>query len=94
MKKLSFLSIFLGVFIIGISSINIIPTILLYSYINLFYYKNVIKNKNFLQNIIFLICTNFLLFLSGWIYNTFSFGLIFRIYSNLHTSSLTHYPFV
>ena len=76
MKKLSFLSIFLGVFIIGISSINIVPTILLYSYLNLFYYKNVIRNKNFIQNIIFLISTNFLLFLSGWIYNTFSFGSI------------------
>ena len=76
MKKVSIISIFLGVLIIGISSISIIPTILLYSYVNLFFYKVVIKNKNFVQNVIFLIFTNLLLFISGWIHNVISFTLI------------------
>ena len=76
MKKLSIVSIFLGVLIIGVSSISIIPTILLYSYVNLFFYRIVIKNKNFIQNVIFSIFTNFLLFISGWIYNVISFSLI------------------
>ena len=75
-KKLSIISIFLGIFIIGVCSINIIPTILLYSYLNLFFYKVVIKNKNFIQNVIFSISINFLLFISGWIYNVISFTLI------------------
>ena len=76
MKKLSIVSIFLGVLIIGVSSISIIPTILLYSYVNLFFYKVVIKNKNFVQNVIFSIFTNLLLFISGWIHNVISFTLI------------------
>ena len=75
-KKLSIVSIFLGIFIIGVCSINIVPTILLYSYLNLFFYKVVIKNKNFIQNVVFSISTNFLLFISGWIYNVISFTLI------------------
>ena len=76
MKKVSIVSIFLGIFIIGVSSINILPTILLYSYLNLFFYKIVIKNNSFSQNIIFIISTNFLLFISGWIYKVVSFTLI------------------
>ena len=76
MKKLSIVSIFFGIFIVGIASINIIPTILLYSYLNLFFLKTIIKNKNFIQNVIFSILVNFLLFVSGWIYIDMSFILI------------------
>ncbi len=76
MKKVSIVSIFLGIFIIGVSSINILPTILLYSYLNLFFYKIIIKNKNFAQNVIFSIFTNLLLFISGWIHIVISFTLI------------------
>ena len=76
MKKVSIISIFLGIFILGVSSISIIPTILLYSYLNLFFYKIIIKNKNFVQNVIFSIFTNLLLFISGWIHNVISFTLI------------------
>ncbi len=73
MKKLSIVCIFLGIFVVGIASINIIPTILLYSYLNLFFLKTIIKNKNFIQNVIFSVLVNFLLFVSGWIYIDMNF---------------------
>ena len=43
LKKISIISIFLGIFIISLNSVSVIPTLLLYSYLNLFIYKIIIK---------------------------------------------------
>ena len=76
LKKFSIISIFLGIFIISLNSVSVIPTLLLYSYLNLFIYKIIIKKNSYIQNVLFSISSNFFLFISGWIYKTASFTQI------------------